>query len=142
MLRLTASEVMAPSQTRPSIEVGIKAQKCADSVTFHDSDMNRIPSRQRSRILDDLAGAKDVGLLYGKDFVSDIQDHPERRCDRFPAVDRRIAMQNFLKHLGIRHQPFAIDDETLQQYLGIGLVRVRRSDQIHRHIRIDENHDW
>ena len=93
-------------------------------------------------MLDDLTGTKDVGFLYGKDFIDDFEDYPEDRRDCFAAVDRRITMQDFLKDLGVRHQPFAVGNEAFEQYLRIALLRMRRSDQVHRHIRIDKNHAW
>jgi hypothetical protein len=49
-------------------------------------------------------------------------------------------MKDLLQHLGIGHQPSALGNETLQEALRVGLVRVGGSHEIHRDIGIDKDH--
>src|SRR6266403_1678338 len=80
-------------------------------------------------------------LINGKDLIDDIEQGIECGLDRIPAVDGDIAAQNLLKHLCVGHQPLTIADELFQQALRVGFVRMRRADQVHRNIRVNESHE-
>ena len=49
-------------------------------------------------------------------------------------------MENFLKYLRAGHEALIPRDASLKKTLGVSLVRVRCPDQIHRDIRVDEDH--
>ena len=68
-----------------------------------------------------------------------MKDDAERRLDGFPSVDDRIAMKDLPQHLRIRYQAFARGDKALQQNLGIRFVRMRGPNDVHRHIRVNED---
>ena len=56
-------------------------------------------------------------------------------------ADGRVTMKDFLEHLAIADQLFLARDEGGDGLLCCDLIRMGRSNQIHRHIRIDEDHD-
>ncbi len=47
-------------------------------------------------------------------------------------------MQDLVQHSGVGDEPLSGGDETVDQDLRFGLVRMRRPDQIHRNVRIKE----
>jgi len=51
--------------------------------------------------------------------------------DGIAAVDGDIPVQDLLQDLGIRNQALSVADKIFEQSLRVGLVRVRRADQIH-----------
>ena len=63
-----------------------------------------------------------------------------KRLDGIAAVDRHVPMQNFLEHFRVRHQSLAIGDGVLEDSLGIDFPSVRAADEVHRDVRIDEDH--
>src|SRR6266404_1939421 len=80
-------------------------------------------------------------LIHGENLVDNIKQGIECGLDRIPAVDRGIAVQNLLKHLCVGYKPLAIADELLQHPLSVCFVRMRRTDQVHRNIRVNEDHE-
>ena len=58
----------------------------------------------------------------------------------FAAVDGGVTVQDFLQNFGVGYQALALADQLFQQSLGIALVGMGRSDQVHRNIRVDQNH--
>src|SRR5258706_2487854 len=80
-------------------------------------------------------------LIYGEILVDDVKQGIECGLDRLSAADSGVAVQNLLKHLCTGHQPLTTADELLDQALRVSLTRMRRSDQIHRNIRINEDHE-
>ena len=108
-------------------------------MAFHDGNMNGVSGREQGRTLSDLARPKDVPLFDCKDFIDHIQDHPKCRLDSVSSLNSRVSMQDFLQDHGICYEAFASGDQTLQQDLGIGFVRMGSSDQVHRNIRVDED---
>jgi hypothetical protein len=51
-------------------------------------------------------------------------------------------MQDLLQDLGIGDQTVPLDHQTLELPQRVVLVGMGLTDQIHRHVRIDENHGW
>jgi len=84
--------------------------------------------------------AFDDGVIDWQHFINNSKQSIERRLNRVTTFDRHIAMQNFLEHLSIRHEPLAFTQEFLKQPLCVRLMRMGRTDEIHRDIRVDENH--
>lgn len=65
----------------------------------------------------------------------------ERRLNCVASVDGYVAMNNLLEHLGVGNESIAPERDALEESLCINLVWVSRTDEIHRHVRVDENHD-
>ncbi len=78
-------------------------------------------------------------LIHGEDLIRDSKYRIESRLNKFPAIQRYIAVQNLLEHFRVGYQPFSIADEPFQHMLRIGLVRVWRPNEIHRNIRIHKD---
>jgi len=51
-------------------------------------------------------------------------------------------MENLLENLGVGNQTLARRNQTLQNDLGFGLVRMACTHQIHRNIGVDEDQSW
>jgi hypothetical protein len=68
------------------------------------------------------------------------EDRVEGRLDRVAPVDRYIAMADLLQHLRVGHEALASGQRGLQQTLSVELVGMRRAHQVHRHIRVDQDH--
>jgi hypothetical protein len=68
--------------------------------------MERVPSRQFRRQHESVRAAH-VGKLDRVDLVDDGQQHVERIVDRLPTLDRDVAMEDLLCHLGAGDQPLA-----------------------------------
>ena len=66
--------------------------------------------------------------------VHDRHDRIECRLDGRAAVDGNIAVQDLLEHFRVRDEPDALGDQPFERALRVDLVRVRRADQIHRHV--------
>ena len=77
--------------------------------------------------------------LIGKNFVCDVQHHLKRRFNRFSLVDCRVTMKDFLQDFDIGNHSLPGGDQTLHHNLSFRLVRVRRSNEIHRNVRVDED---
>ena len=75
----------------------------------------------------------------GRTSSDDIQYELEGRPDRFSFVDRSVPMDNLLQHLGVSHKPLPRCNQALQEKLRLGLVRVRRTNQVHRNVGVDED---
>lgn len=80
--------------------------------------------------------------IDGHNLIHDSEQGIERRLNGVTPVDCDVAMQNFLEHLGIRHESLPITDDFFQRSLRVNLVRMGRSDEIHRNVRIHQNHGW
>ena len=110
------------------------------ALAFHDCDVKGIAGRQPAIPEDDRLGAIDSAEIDREHLVDNTEEGIERRLDGIAAVNRHVPMQNFLEHFRVCHQSLAIGDGVLEESLGIPLPSVRAADEIHRDIRIDEDH--
>ena len=78
--------------------------------------------------------------VWGGSRFNDFENGVERGLDRLPPADRHVAVQDFLEDFDVRDQPVARGDGRLQQALGIRLVGMGRSHEIHGSVRVDEGH--
>ena len=127
-------------QARPAIEISVKAQDRSYLMALHYCDVHRIPRRKPRAALSDFSGPQNVRFLNCEHLVDNLQDCLECWLDGVSLVDRCVPMENFLEHFSIGHKPLSRGDQAFQQNLGIGLVRMRGSDQIHWNIRVNEDH--
>ena len=74
-----------------------------------------------------------------KNLVNDVQTNLEGWSDGFPFVDCRVPMQDLLQHFRVGDQSLPRRDKAFQQNLRLRLVRMRRADEVHRDIGIDED---
>ena len=107
---------------------------------FHDRQMKRVSSRQARISQDDSLRPFEIGQLDGEDLVGDSEDCIEGRLDRVAPADGDIPVENLLKHFRVRDEPFFERKTLFQQLLGVPLVRMRRPYQVHRDVRIEEDH--
>jgi hypothetical protein len=64
----------------------------------------------------------------------------EGGLDKIGTADGDIAMENLLKDFGIGDEAFAVADESFEQALRVGFVRMRAADQIPREVGVQKNH--
>lgn len=107
---------------------------------LHDRQMKRIASRQSSLSEHDVLRSFEVLELDREDLIDDSQERIESRLNCVSPIDGDVSMENFLKCLGVRDQALFLGKTPSQDFLGITLVRMSRPDQVHRDIRIDEDH--
>ncbi len=74
---------------------------------------------------DNLFGSFSRGFIDVKHVIDDAEQSVECRLDSISAIERCIAMKDFLQNLCIGYQSFAIIDQFFQQSLSIALMRVR-----------------
>lgn len=75
-----------------------------------------------------------------EDLINEAQQRVESRLDRIAAANRSVTMKNLLKHLGISDQLFTPHNQDFESMLRLNLMRVWAPDEIHRNIRVDEDH--
>ena len=83
---------------------------------------------------DDFLGALHGRTIHGQNHIGNPENRVEGRLNGIRAMDGHVTVQNFLKYLRVRHQPLAITDQSLQEFLCIRLMRMGRTDQIHRNV--------
>ena len=77
------------------------------------------------------------------DRVDDVHDREqgvEGGIDLIPALDRRVSMEDLLENFGVRAERLTGGDGFLEGAPGGILVEVRGPDEVHRDVRIDEDH--
>ena len=123
------------------IKTGIKSQYPLDSVLLHHCDMQRVAGRQPWMAKYDRFGAFNCRHFDGKHLIDDAEQRVKRALNAIATVDCHIAMQYFLQHFSVGDQARAFADEPLKQALAVTLMGMRRPHQVHRYIRVDEDHE-
>ncbi len=126
--------------SRKAVEPRVEAQEARDPLALHDGEVKRIPRGQPGVPEHDAFGALDVGKLDRVDPIDDAEQRVEGGLDRVATIDRRVPVEDLLQDFDVRREPFPLREGPLEQPLGVALVRVRRADEIHRDVRIDEDH--
>ncbi len=99
-------------------------------------------ARRKARIGEnDVARPQNRFEVDRKDLVDDAQKRLQGRLDRVSPTDGDVAMQDLLQDLGVGDQALTVGDRPLEAALGIDFVRMRRADEVHRHVRVDEDQD-
>lgn len=107
---------------------------------FHDGEMHGIPCRQLPMPQDNLFRTFGDGPIHGQHLIDDAEQGVKRRLDCVAAVDGNVAVQDLLKHFGIRNEALPVADQFLEQALRVALMRMRRTNEIHRDVGVDQNH--
>jgi len=81
-------------------------------------------------------------LIDGQDLVNDAEQGVEGWLDGVTAVDGDVAVQDLLQHFGVGHQALAVADQFFEQSLRVAFVGMGRADEVHRDIRVDQNHGF
>jgi len=81
------------------------------------------------------------GLINRKHLVDHAKQSVKRRLDGIAPVNGDVAVQDLLKHLGIRNEALPVSHQSLQQSLGVSFVGMRRADEVHRDVGIHKNHE-
>ncbi len=79
-------------------------------------------------------------MIDGENLIDDRKQCVEGGLDRITAIYGNISMQDFMQDLGIRYETLTGSYKPFDQTLGIQLVRVRRSDKIHRDVGVNQDH--
>lgn len=108
---------------------------------LHNGQVQSVPRGQAGMAHDNFFCPFRRGLINGKHLICNTEQGIERRLDRISAVNRHIAMQDFLKNLGVCHKTLPFTGQLLKQSPRVCLMRVRRANEVHRNIRIHKNHD-
>ena len=109
-------------------------------MVFHDGEMNRISRRDPAMPEDNLLGTFRDGPVNRQHLIDNAKQSVKGRLDGVAAVDRDVTVQDFLEHLRVSNQPLAITDQLLQQVLSVALVSMSRTDEVHRNVRVHQDH--
>ena len=78
---------------------------------FHDGYVQGVARRHLRASHEDIFRAICRGCVYRQYLIDNSKQGVESRLDRVAAIYRDVAMQDFLKHLGVGNQALAIADE-------------------------------
>lgn len=107
---------------------------------FHYRQVYGITCGHPPTAQDNFLGTLSNSAINRQDLINYPEECVERRLNSIMAADGDIAVQNLLKDLGIGHQSLAIANQSFKQSLRVALVGMRRTHQIHRNVRINQNH--
>ncbi len=107
---------------------------------FHDGKMDRVAGRQAPILQNNLLGAFDRRAIDRQDLIDHGQQRIESWLDCVPAINRHVAVQYLLQHLGVGHQTLTFPYQFLQPSLRLCFERMWSTNKIHRDIRINQNH--
>src|SRR6202034_1378569 len=85
-------------------------------------------------------GGKHVRLLDREHLLHDAPQNLEGGLDPVVSIRRGVAIEELLKDLAARNQMSMPTSEALERELRIELARVWTPHEVHRDIRIDEDH--
>ncbi len=111
-----------------------------DPLDLHDGEVYRVSRREAFLPQYDYLGSLDCRLIHRKYFIDDSQQGIECRLNRIRALNRHIAVKDFLQHFRVGHQPLSTVYQILQPTLGSGFIGMGGAYQIHGNIRVDKDH--
>ncbi len=98
---------------------------------LHDRQMHGITSGYVRVPHDNFFRAFRRGPINRQHLIGDAEQSVKGGLDGIAAVDGDVPVQDLLQDLGIRNKALPVADKTFEQSLRVGLMRVRRTDQIH-----------
>ena len=96
--------------------------------------MHGVASRKLAVPDDNLLRALSHASIDGKYLVGDSQQSVKSRLNSIAAINRDVAMQDFLKNLGVANKPLALADQLFEKLSCIGLMRVGAAHEVHRNV--------
>jgi len=108
---------------------------------LHDRQMHRIPRRYLPVAHHNLFSAFRRAPVNSQYLIGNAQQSVERRLDGIPPIYGDITMQNFLQDFGVGNQALPVANQIFEQPLRVGLVRMRRTNEIHGNIGVDQNQE-
>lgn len=150
MGRLTAEELdvgsgggnrldLNPLDAGVSIEPRVEAHDLRHAVVLHRCHVYRVSRGELGPTEEDRLRPLDGLKINGKNLIDKAEQRIEGRLDGVAAADGHVAMQDLLEHLGVGNQALPFGDGPLEQTLRIRLMRVRRPDEVHGEVGIDED---
>lgn len=129
-----------PYDPRDPIESSVEAEDPLDITALHDRDVDGVARRQPRSRPEEAASSLDIRPLNRVDNV----DHADYGCEGMinclGPSDACVPVQDLLENLRIRTQRFASSNQLFERSSRRLLVRVRHPDEIHRDVRVDEDH--
>ena len=95
---------------------------------FHDGYVHCIARRQLPIPQDNLFRTLCDGPINSQHLIHDTDQSVERGLDCVTAVDSDVAVQDFLKNLGVRNQALALADHLFEQSSRVALVGMRSAN--------------
>ncbi len=129
-----------PRDPRKAVEARVEAHDPRNALAVHHGQVKRVSGGQPRFSQHDSLGALDVGQLDRKDLVHDLQKRVEGGLDRVTPIDRDVAVKDLLKHLDVRDEALCFGETPLEHLLRVPLVGVRRAHEVHRDVRVEEDH--
>jgi len=126
---------------RSCIESRVETHYLVHTMALHDRNVKCITGGNAPHAPKYGLCGFDICRFNGEDFVDDSEERIECGLHRVAAVDCDIAMENLLEDFGVSHQPFLARDRAFEKPLRIDLARMVRAHQVHRDVRVDENHE-
>lgn len=120
--------------------MAIEAQDFLDAVISHDCKMDGVSRRQVGMTNHDFPCNLDSVDINGQYLVNDFEQDLKTRLNCIATIDRDVAVENLLQDLRIGHEPPSLGDSPFEQSPGVHLMRVLASDQVHRDIRVNQDH--
>src|SRR5206468_9088737 len=88
----------------------------------------------------EVAGAFNVRALDGVNSFDDRQQYFKCGSNVLAPINGGIPVKDLLKNLRVRDQRSFFGHKSFEKPAGIGFMRMRSADQIHRNVRVDEDH--
>lgn len=88
----------------------------------------------------DVFRAFEIGKLDREDLIGNSQKGVEGGLNGVAPANGDVTVEDLLEHFGIRNEALLFREKPLEYLLGIPFVGMRRSHQVHRNVRIEEDH--
>ena len=106
---------------------------------LHHGEVEGVPSRESGLLEGDLPCAADIPQPDGKDFRGEVVAERKGRGSRFSPRDGDEPVQDLLVDLGVGDENlFGVSAQLGLHPLAVG---VGSADEVHRHVRVKEDHD-
>ena len=123
-----------------AVKPRIEAHDPGDTLALHNGQVQRVPGGQTRVAQHDSLGPLDVGKLHSENFIDDTQERIEGGLNRVAPVDGNVTVENLLEHLDVCDEALRVREQLFQSQLRIPLVGMLRPHQVHRDVRVEEDH--
>ena len=135
-----ALESEEPRDSGKAVKAGIEGQNALNAVALHHGEVHRIASGKMSTSKNNFFRTLNMAAFHSQHLIRHAQQSVECGLNRIVAVDRGIAVENFLQYFGVSHQTLALAHQFFKPSLRVAPVGMGGADEIHRNIGIDKNH--